>query len=110
MKFVQFKDNTETEVIAAFASEQDHDHFPNQATIDDDDERYIEFINKFSGVAVDAKRRRSALLLGSDWTVLPDSPLSVAKQDEWKIYRQELRDITEQSGYPETIVWPVKPM
>ena len=110
MKFVQFKDDTETVVTASFASEQDNEQFPNQGTIADDDQRFIDFINKFSGVAIEAKRRRSALLVGSDWTVLPDSPLSVAKQDEWKIYRQELRDIPEQSGYPDIIEWPVQPL
>ena len=37
---------------------------------------------------------RNNLLKDSDWTVLPDSPLSDIKKDEWKIYRQALRDIT----------------
>lgn len=49
------------------------------------------------------------MLAASDWTVLPDSPLSESKQQEWKTYRQSLRDISDQEGYPENINWPVEP-
>ena len=38
---------------------------------------------------------RDKLLQQSDWTQLPDSPLSDAKRAEWATYRQALRDITE---------------
>ena len=38
---------------------------------------------------------RDSLLSRSDWTQLPDSPLTEAKRAEWATYRQELRDITE---------------
>ena len=38
---------------------------------------------------------RNALLSESDWTQLPDSPLTEAQRAEWATYRQALRDITE---------------
>ena len=38
---------------------------------------------------------RNRLLSESDWTVMPDSPLSDSKKAEWKTYRQALRDITK---------------
>ena len=38
---------------------------------------------------------RNKLLEKSDWTVMPDSPLSDSKQTEWKTYRQALRDMTK---------------
>jgi len=38
---------------------------------------------------------RNKLLEESDWTVMPDSPLSDSKQAEWKTYRQALRDMTK---------------
>jgi len=38
---------------------------------------------------------RNRLLEESDWTVMSDSPLSDSKKDEWKTYRQALRDITK---------------
>lgn len=39
---------------------------------------------------------RNSLLLQSDWTQLPDVDLTTAEKDRWKVYRQALRDMTEQ--------------
>jgi hypothetical protein len=50
---------------------------------------------------------RNEILKECDWTVLPDSPVS-ASIEEWKTYRQELRDVTSQSN-PFEIVWPTHP-
>lgn len=50
---------------------------------------------------------RSKKLVASDWTQLPDVPL--ATKAAWATYRQELRDITAQSGYPTEIIWPTPP-
>ena len=52
---------------------------------------------------------RDALLAACDWTQLPDAQLTTAQVDAWKVYRQALRDITEQPNYPNTIIWPVIP-
>jgi hypothetical protein len=53
---------------------------------------------------------RNALLASSDWTQLPDNPLSSEKQSEWAVYRQALRDITTQASYPLEITWPTTPL
>lgn len=50
---------------------------------------------------------RNEILKECDWTVLPDSPVS-SSIEEWKTYRQELRDLTSQSN-PFEIVWPTHP-
>jgi len=57
----------------------------------------------------DAEQRikRGRLLKESDWTQLPDVPLT--NKTEWATYRQELRDIPEQSGYPSNVVYPTPP-
>lgn len=55
------------------------------------------------------KTNRNRLLYQSDWTQLPNSPLTTEKQQEWAVYRQQLRDITSQSGYPFNVVWPTQP-
>lgn len=60
-------------------------------------------------LAVFARQKRDGLLAASDWTIVNDSPLSPEIQTEWKMYRQALRDITSQSGFPDVIVWPVAP-
>ena len=52
---------------------------------------------------------RNALLTASDWTQIPNSPLSNEEQTAWAVYRQELRDIPAQLGYPYNVVWPVAP-
>jgi hypothetical protein len=53
--------------------------------------------------------RRLDLLSTSDWTQIPNNPLTVEKQSEWAVYRKNLRDITTQSGFPLNVVWPVAP-
>jgi len=58
----------------------------------------------------DARRVRSerdALLSQSDWTQLGD--VDPNSKQAWSVYRQELRDIPQQEGFPETVNWPVKP-
>jgi hypothetical protein len=53
--------------------------------------------------------KRNDLLSKSDWTILPDAPFTQEQQNSWREYRQALRDITEQEGYPETVVFPEPP-
>tara|TARA_B100001063_G_C16735586_1_gene541815 strand:- start:1410 stop:1715 length:306 start_codon:yes stop_codon:yes gene_type:complete len=53
--------------------------------------------------------QRKNLLAECDWTLLPSSPLSAEKQDEWKVYRQELRDITKTYKSLATVKWPTAP-
>lgn len=56
--------------------------------------------------AEEARRKRNRLLASSDWTQMPDSPVDASV---WSTYRQALRDVTLQEGFPENIVWPTKP-
>jgi len=55
----------------------------------------------------EARLRRYNLLNGCDWTQLPDIPQAIT--DKWQPYRQALRDITKQPGFPENIQWPEPP-
>jgi hypothetical protein len=55
----------------------------------------------------EALMERKAKLVASDWTQLPDVPIST--KTAWATYRQELRDITAQAGYPTEITWPTPP-
>lgn len=54
--------------------------------------------------------QRLLLLRQSDWTQLADVPLSAEKKAEWNTYRQALRDITLQEGYPFNVVFPTEPV
>ena len=57
--------------------------------------------------ADEVRTQRDALLADSDWSVLPDAP--VTDEQAWKDYRQALRDVPQQNGFPTDIDWPVKP-
>jgi hypothetical protein len=50
---------------------------------------------------------RKAKLVASDWTQLADIPAETKAL--WEPYRQALRDVTDQPGYPYDIVWPTPP-
>jgi len=54
------------------------------------------------------RKRRNELLLNSDYTQLPDSPLGDAKKQEWATYRQALRDLPTTAD-PSNITWPTEP-
>ena len=49
---------------------------------------------------------RDLLLAASDWTQVADAPVD---QAAWAEYRHALRDVPEQEGFPENVVWPTKP-
>ena len=55
------------------------------------------------------RMNRDGLLSSSDWTQMPDSPLTDAKKQAWASYRQALRDLPENTTDPENPVWPTKP-
>jgi len=52
------------------------------------------------------REQRGEKLAESDWTQVADAPVDKAV---WATYRQALRDVTAQSGFPWTITWPDAP-
>jgi hypothetical protein len=59
--------------------------------------------------AKSVRTSRDDKLKECDWTQLDDTPLSNTVKATWAIYRQALRDVTMQSGFPWTITWPDAP-
>ena len=53
-----------------------------------------------------ARAQRNALLAQCDWTQTEDAPVD---KEAWRIYRQALRDISNQPEFPFNITWPDKP-
>jgi hypothetical protein len=49
---------------------------------------------------------RDRLLAASDWTQVADAPVDAAA---WATYRQALRDVPQQEGFPDNITWPEAP-
>lgn len=55
------------------------------------------------------RAQRDKLLAATDWAVLPDSPLDESSKTSLKTYRQALRDVPQQEGFPNNISWPNMP-
>lgn len=75
---------TEAEVAAANADQDD-------------------YINNL--LPVDIRNQRDSLLAATDWTALNDVTMS----DAMTAYRQALRDLPAQAGFPSSVTWPTKP-
>jgi len=56
--------------------------------------------------AASVRSERDGLLAQSDWTQVADAPVDATV---WATYRQALRDITDQAGFPNDINWPTQP-
>jgi hypothetical protein len=56
--------------------------------------------------AKSVREQRATKLAECDWTQVADAPVDKAV---WATYRQALRDITTQSGFPWTVTWPDAP-
>jgi len=55
--------------------------------------------------ALTIRSKRDSLLSDTDWMALSDVTMSTEMQS----YRQALRDITSQAGFPYSVTWPTKP-
>lgn len=56
-------------------------------------------------IAVAVREERDDKLAETDWMANSDVTMS----DDWATYRQALRDVPSQAGFPNTITWPTKP-
>lgn len=62
-----------------------------------------------SMVAEAVRDKRNKLIGETDYYLMPDYPISPEDLEAVKVYRQALRDIPEQSGFPKNVQWPVEP-
>jgi hypothetical protein len=65
-----------------------------------------EIAERLQNKEAEVRQQRNELLSACDWTQLPDSP---ADHEAWAMYRQDLRDVTAQAGFPWNITWPTEP-
>jgi len=61
--------------------------------------------NEGERLSEEIRNQRNRLLSDTDWMALSDNTMSPA----WASYRQALRDITAQEGFPYSVIWPAKP-
>ncbi|WP_186247385.1 phage tail assembly chaperone [Burkholderia gladioli] len=74
-------------------------------------EKFAANEEKFRAVVI--REQRDACLRDSDHrtTIPPDAPASARdKAAHWAEYRQKLRDVTDQAGFPLSVEWPKPPM
>lgn len=63
-------------------------------------------VDEVAHTASQVRLERNAKLASTDWTQVSDA---VVDKAVWATYRQALRDITTQAGFPQTITWPDAP-
>lgn len=49
------------------------------------------------------------MLADSDWSMLPDVPMTAGQKSAWIAYRKSLREVRLQAGFPNNIQWPKTP-
>ena len=86
----------------------------------EDDELVLPFVElwdsakeSFQNVVVDTgaqvRQQRDMCLRACDWTQLADVPMTDAVRQSWKEYREALRMVPQQEGFPESVTWPQEP-
>lgn len=95
--------------VYAYETEQDRDEYGptelvlmTQAEVD----KHLNPAPTTEQLSENARAKRDTLLSACDWTQTNDAPVN---KEAWATYRQALRDIPEQAGFPETINWPTPP-
>ena len=71
--------------------------------------KYLLGIAGIFNIKNNVRFNRNKLLADSDWTQLPDSPLSTSVKTEWATYRQTLRDLTDNIDSNGEVTYPTAP-
>lgn len=66
-----------------------------------------EVASRNEGQAASVRSERDSKIAETDWTQGKDIPDNISSK--WAVYRQALRDVPAQSGFPWTVQWPTKP-
>lgn len=90
----------EVENIIAASLEFVEQHYPGKyREVDDTAQRT-------AAKATEVREERNRLLIASDWTQVLDAQVD---RPAWATYRQALRDLPDQAGFPFDVVWPEQP-
>lgn len=132
MKYVQFSDESQTKIISVFAGPQDPEYWPNMGEVEDDDQRYLDFINPPPDyLAINSAKLQAANQLAAAQKTaltnrigvikdaiefeeatpaeLVELPLRETQLTAWKRYAVLLGRVTAQAGWHMAIDWPVQP-
>ena len=64
---------------------------------------------KDAEAATAARATRDGLIASCDWMAIKAFEAGTTVSTEWATYRQALRDVSAQEGFPNDITWPEKP-
>ncbi len=64
---------------------------------------------KNAEAATAARAERDKLIASCDWMAIKAFEAGTTVSADWATYRQALRDVSAQAGFPNTIVWPTQP-
>lgn len=67
---------------------------------------YVRVNDLISQEVASILNKRDSLLAACDWTQVADAPVN---QAAWSTYRQALRDLPDQAGFPDNVTWPTAP-
>lgn len=62
-----------------------------------------------SEIAMRVRAKRDRLITETDYYLMPDYPANPQNLEELKVYRQALRDLPVQEGFPRNVRWPAVP-
>jgi hypothetical protein len=68
-----------------------------------------EILQRNTSQAANIRAQRDAKLAETDWIVIKNLELNANIPGVWEVYRQALRDVPTQAGFPWTITWPSQP-
>ncbi|NTV26676.1 MAG: hypothetical protein HGB01_10785 [Chlorobiaceae bacterium] len=100
---VYWLSHNESKIITELGQDIPSGAFTEQPAATEIEEAQEPSIEELSALV---RKQRNVLLTASDWTQLPDVSVDA---EAWRVYRQALRDITVQTGFPQLIEWPVAP-
>ena len=78
-----------------------------QAKNDEMEAEKAEQSDEIAAAAV--REKRDQLIAETDYLLMPDYPISAENLESIKAYRQALRDVPQQDGFPLSVTWPEKP-
>lgn len=133
MKYVQFSDESHASIFGVFASPQDPVAWPNMGEVEDDDPRYLTYMNpppdilaiqgaKLEGLQRLAEAQKVALttrigvlkeaveyeMVSSEESA--ELPARVQQRTDWGKYAVLLGRVTSQAGWPHEVEWPAQPV
>lgn len=101
-----------TDEVYAFETEEERNQFGAPDLVEMTQAEVVAHLNPPidpEQISDAVRAQRDALLAACDWVVVRTNELDLQMPQDWSEYRQALRDVPQQEGFPEVIEWPEPP-